>query len=56
VPYIVPIIEEQSYMVLQLPKHNEDQPKVKQQELPVFDLVDSSPISKQPVQQLLFDF
>lgn len=56
VPYIVPIVEEQSYMVLQLPKHKQEQPKIKQQELPVFDLVDSSPISKQPVQQLLFDF
>ena len=56
IPYIVPISEGQSYMVLQLPKHKQEQLKIKQQELPVFDSVEISPISKQPVQQLLFDF
>jgi hypothetical protein len=55
-PYIVPITEEQSYMVLQLPKHKEEQLKIQQQELPAFDPVELSPISKDPVQQLLFDF
>lgn len=56
VPYIVPITEDQSYMVLQLPKHKQEQLKIKQQGLPVFDSVEISTISKQPVQQLLFDF
>ncbi|MDD2307434.1 MAG: N-6 DNA methylase [Prolixibacteraceae bacterium] len=55
-PYIVPISEDQSYMVLQLPKHKDEQPKIKQQVLPVFDPVELSPISKQPIKQLLFDF
>ena len=55
-PYIVPISADQSYMALQLPKHQQEQPKVRQQELPVFDQVEISPISKQPVQQLLFNF
>ena len=55
-PYIMPITEDQSYMVLQLPKRKEEEPKIKQQELPVFDSVELPPMTKQPVQQLLFDF
>jgi type I restriction-modification system DNA methylase subunit len=57
VPYIVPISESQSYMVLQLPKHKQEQPRIRQQELPVFDPVEI-PDSKhsKPVQQLLFNF
>ena len=55
-PYIVPISEDQSYMVLQLPKHMQEQPKINQPELPVFDPVELRPMNKQPVQQLLFDF
>ena len=57
VPYLVPISESQSYMVLQLPKHQKEQPKVRPQELPVFDPVEI-PVStnKKPVQQLLFNF
>jgi len=54
-PYIVPITEDQSYMVLQRPKHKEEHPTIKQQELPVFDAVEL-PIAKQPVQQLFFKF
>lgn len=55
-PYIVPITEDQSYMILQLPKHKQEHPKIKQHELPVFDPVDLPMIEKQPIQQLLFNF
>ncbi len=55
-PYIVPISKDQSYMVLQLPKHKQEQSKINQPEMPVFDPVELLPMNKQPVQQLLFDF
>ncbi len=56
VPCIVPISEDQCYMVQQLPRHNLEQQKIKQQELPVFDPVELPHTDKQQVQQLLFDF
>lgn len=55
-PYIVPITEDQSYLALRLPKQEKEQPKIKHQELPVFDLIALPTMTKQPVQQLLFDF